>query len=76
MDLIRIEIHAGFPNLLIEQYNLKIDQLKHDVDTMIGICIREPISMGKKSSLVPIIPTSAAIGLYNGGPYKLIVFCF
>ena len=36
-DLIKIEIHTGFPDLLIEEHSLKIDQLKRDVDTMLGI---------------------------------------
>ena len=36
-DLIRIEIHTGFPNLLIECHNLKIYQLKQDVEAMLRI---------------------------------------
>ena len=36
-DLIKIEIHTGFPDLLIEEHSLKIDQLQRDVDTMLGI---------------------------------------
>ncbi len=36
-DPIRIEIHTGFPDFFIEQQNLKTDQLKRDIEAMLGI---------------------------------------
>ena len=36
-NIIEIEIHSKFPNLLIECHNLKIYQLKQDVEAMLRI---------------------------------------
>nr|AWD77934.1 ribosomal protein S3 [Odontosoria chinensis] len=36
-DLIRIDINTGFPDLLIEEQNLGIDQLKADIENILGL---------------------------------------
>nr|YP_009948621.1 ribosomal protein S3 [Sphaeropteris brunoniana]YP_010395719.1 ribosomal protein S3 [Cyathea lepifera]QKV46592.1 ribosomal protein S3 [Cyathea lepifera]QOH97802.1 ribosomal protein S3 [Sphaeropteris brunoniana]UQJ73793.1 ribosomal protein S3 [Cyathea lepifera] len=36
-DPIRIEIHTGFPDLLVEEHNLGIDQMKSDIEHMLGL---------------------------------------
>nr|YP_009690606.1 ribosomal protein S3 [Lindsaea linearis]QEG57386.1 ribosomal protein S3 [Lindsaea linearis] len=36
-DLIRIDIYTGFPDLLIEEQNLGIDQMKTDIGNMLGL---------------------------------------
>ena len=43
-NIIEIEIHSKFPNLLIEECSLKIDQFKLDVETMVGIRDRQYLS--------------------------------
>nr|YP_009548269.1 ribosomal protein S3 [Onychium japonicum]AYW14815.1 ribosomal protein S3 [Onychium japonicum] len=36
-DLIQIDIHTGFPDLLIEERSLGISQMKSDLGTMLGL---------------------------------------
>nr|QKV47124.1 ribosomal protein S3 [Tectaria decurrens] len=36
-DLIRVDIHTGFPDLLIEEQNLGISQMKGDIENISGI---------------------------------------
>nr|YP_009548703.1 ribosomal protein S3 [Gastoniella chaerophylla]AYW15678.1 ribosomal protein S3 [Gastoniella chaerophylla] len=36
-DLIQIDIHTGFPDLLIEERNLGISQMKQDLGNMLGL---------------------------------------
>nr|YP_009183854.1 ribosomal protein S3 [Cyrtomium devexiscapulae]YP_009192068.1 ribosomal protein S3 [Cyrtomium falcatum]YP_009479817.1 ribosomal protein S3 [Cyrtomium fortunei]YP_010889702.1 ribosomal protein S3 [Cyrtomium macrophyllum]AKF33849.1 ribosomal protein S3 [Cyrtomium falcatum]ALN96627.1 ribosomal protein S3 [Cyrtomium devexiscapulae]AVW86017.1 ribosomal protein S3 [Cyrtomium fortunei]WJJ69549.1 ribosomal protein S3 [Cyrtomium macrophyllum] len=36
-DLIRVDIHTGFPDLLIEEQSLGISQMKSDIENILGI---------------------------------------
>nr|YP_009911012.1 ribosomal protein S3 [Dryopteris goeringiana]QLD21221.1 ribosomal protein S3 [Dryopteris goeringiana] len=36
-DLIRVDIHTGFPDLLIEEQSLGISQMKGDIENILGI---------------------------------------
>nr|YP_008474602.1 ribosomal protein S3 [Marsilea crenata]AGI51538.1 ribosomal protein S3 [Marsilea crenata] len=36
-DLIKVDIHTGFPDLLIEEHSLRIDQMKNDIEAMLAL---------------------------------------
>nr|YP_009548877.1 ribosomal protein S3 [Ceratopteris cornuta]AYW15852.1 ribosomal protein S3 [Pteris vittata] len=73
-DLIQIDIHTGFPDLLIEERSLGISQLKSDLGNMLGLESRNLrvtlISVTQPYREPKILAEHVALQLRNRVPFR------
>nr|YP_010969843.1 ribosomal protein S3 [Pteris arisanensis]WNR49056.1 ribosomal protein S3 [Pteris arisanensis] len=73
-DLIQIDIHTGFPDLLIEERSLGISQMKSDLGNMLGLKSQNLrvtlISVPQPYTEPKILAEHAALQLRNRVPFR------